>query len=314
MLLILSKTGVSQPNPYMRVDSTMRKTRIKIKSLNDIYLLTNFIRTRFDADSLRLRAAFIWITENISYDVKAYHSENPLAGQLDYVIKKKKAVCAGYAALLKYLCDAFDIECDVVEGYARTSERDVVLNRERLRTNHAWNCVKVNGHWRLVDATWASSAGVEENGVLKYTIKQFDEVYYFTAPEKLILNHLPAKNKYQMVNPLVSERTFKNQLMFLSGFLKDSIVQVVPEKPVIKARMGDTVTIKLRSVARIQLDNFCVYSPSNNKVFYKAEAVKDGDWYEFRYPIQARGYYVIYFCYCYSTSSEPLFAYRLEVE
>lgn len=315
ILLVIAVPGLSQPNPYAGVDSVMRNTRIRIKSLDEIYILTNFIRTRFDADSLRVRAAFIWITENISYDIRAYNQQNPLAGQLDYVIRKKKAVCAGYAGLFKYLCDAFSIECEVVEGYARTGERDVVINRERLRSNHAWNAVKINGHWRLMDPTWAASSCEEENGVLKYCVKEFNEVYYFTPPGKLILNHFPDKNKHQMIHPLVSARTFKEQLLYLPGYQADSIVQVTPSKPIIKAKMGDTVSVKLRSVARFQSHyNFCVFSPSNKKVFYTAPATKDGDWYEFRFPVQARGYYVIYFGYCYIVNSTPLFAYRLEIE
>ena len=97
----------------------MRNYKEKIKSGDDLYKLVNFIRNNFSADSLRLRASFIWITQNIDYDVKAYQKEDPAAAGIDYAIRNKKAICSGYSNLLKYFCDAFKIENRIVEGRAR---------------------------------------------------------------------------------------------------------------------------------------------------------------------------------------------------
>ena len=119
ILLFLSVSGDSQQKPYYRTDSLMRVYQERIKTADELYKVIYYIRTNFKEDSLKLRASFIWITENIAYDVKAFIKEDPIASQINYVIKNKKAVCGGYAALLKYFCDGFNIECEVVEGYAR---------------------------------------------------------------------------------------------------------------------------------------------------------------------------------------------------
>src|SRR5262249_41453918 len=103
---------------YRRVDSIMRAYSKKINSVDELYKLTYFIRSSFDSDSLRLRASVIWITENIDYDVKAWVDEDPRAADMEYVLRKKKAICSGYANLLKYFCDAFDIENEIVTGHA----------------------------------------------------------------------------------------------------------------------------------------------------------------------------------------------------
>ena len=61
-----------------------------------------------------------WLHKNLGPDTiiitNTFHFAN---WQPFDVIKNKKAVCGGYAALLKYFCDGFNIECEVVEGYAR---------------------------------------------------------------------------------------------------------------------------------------------------------------------------------------------------
>jgi hypothetical protein len=66
------------------VDSTMKEYKEKIKSADNLYKVIYFIRNNFKEDSLRLRASFIWITENIAYDVKAFREDNPVAGTIDY--------------------------------------------------------------------------------------------------------------------------------------------------------------------------------------------------------------------------------------
>jgi uncharacterized repeat protein (TIGR02543 family) len=51
------------------------------------------------------------------------------------------AVCDGYASAFKLMCMIEGIECKEVTGWAGE--------------NHAWNKVKIDGEWFVVDATWA---------------------------------------------------------------------------------------------------------------------------------------------------------------
>ena len=156
LFITLSLTGLAQENPYNKVDSLMRGYKEKIKSVDDLYKVVYYIRNTFNADSLRLRAAVIWITENIAYDIKAFQKEDPSAALLSYVIRNKKAICSGYASLVKFFCSSFNIDCEIVEGYGRTGKSKIVMNQSYLRSNHAWNSVKINNTWRLIDATWAA--------------------------------------------------------------------------------------------------------------------------------------------------------------
>ncbi len=109
VFILLSTPCISQSNPYSKVDSLMREYSTKIKSADDLYKVVDYIRNTFSEDSLRFRAAFIWITDNIAYDVKAYQKEDPAAAQLNYAVKNKKAICSGYTSLVKFFCSAFNM-------------------------------------------------------------------------------------------------------------------------------------------------------------------------------------------------------------
>lgn len=64
----------------------------------------------------------------------------------------KKTVCAGYALILKELCDRHGIECQYVEGACNTADQSKGL------LTHAWNIVRINGYLVPVDLTWNAGA------------------------------------------------------------------------------------------------------------------------------------------------------------
>lgn len=297
---------------YHRVDSLMRTYKEKIKSADDLYKVVYYIRKNFQEDSIRLRASFIWITENITYDVKAFQRDDPNAAQLSYVIKHKKAICLGYASLLKYFCDAFSIECFVVDGFARTGKRGVVLNQGGLRSNHAWNAIKINNQWRLLDPTWAAGAldeSDEENLVWR---KGFNELYYFTAPERFILNHFPRQNRFQLVNTLVHEINFKKAPLYTSEFIGDSIQRVFPDTALIRGKTGDTLVFKFKTSG--PMTKMCVWSDVVKKASYTDYVMRKEEWVEFHYPVKVIGTYTIYVGSCSIAQSSALLAYKLEIK
>ena len=73
----------------------------------------------------------------------------------------KQTVCAGYALILKELCDRHGIECQYVEGCTNTT----MLKKGYL--THAWNIVKIKGKNIPIDLTW--SAGKLKRGEMLST-------------------------------------------------------------------------------------------------------------------------------------------------
>lgn len=70
--------------------------------------------------------------------------------------------------------------------------------------NHAWNAIKIDSVWRLVDACWGAG-GYRGNRF----IKSKNLFYFFTPPEELILTHYPDFEEYQFLkNPVSREQFF----------------------------------------------------------------------------------------------------------
>lgn len=288
-LCMAERSVHAQANPYAAVDSIMRACKLKIKSQDELYKLTYFIRTHFTEDSLRFRASFIWITENIAYDVKAYEEGDTKAGQLDYVILNKRAVCGGYAALLKYLCDAFSIPCEIIEGYGRARKQDLVMRQSKLVTNHAWNAVKINGTWRQADATWAAG-GVDENTMKFY--KRYEEIYYFTPPERLVYNHFPTKFGYQYTSQSRTDKEFTRSPLFCTDFLKTDITAVFPDSALVRTKTGDTIEFRFKTTTRFK--SLLVFSPLKEKTDQTLVPVYENDWMKIRYIVKVPGTYELF--------------------
>jgi hypothetical protein len=145
----------------------------------------------------KVRALFRWITDRIAYDVDAYYGvaegDDTPAG----VLARRKAVCEGYANLFKELCDRAGIEAVVIHGYGKGL--GAVPGEDVAALNHAWNAVKIDGAWHLLDVCW--SAGFVER---KQFYKEFMESYYLPLPEQMILDHFPTDPAWQLLRPPVS--------------------------------------------------------------------------------------------------------------
>ena len=131
----------------------------------------------FSTEKEKCRAIFRWITNNIKYDyeVKNDHKKDRVDPLVVY--KTKKAVCAGYASLFQAMCDEVKIKCLYISGEAKSSG-----------IGHAWNIVKLDGYWYVMDVTWASGY---VSGVLsgsKFT-KSFDEEWWMADYTKAIQTH-----------------------------------------------------------------------------------------------------------------------------
>lgn len=293
LAILFLRPGLQAQSPYDRVDSIMRAYDRKVNSEEDLWLLSYFIRNTFAEDSLRLRAAFIWITENIEYDIKAFQTEDPRAAQLSYVLKKKKGICSGYANLLQYFCDTYKIESFVVDGRARSTESDIYVTNTRFKSNHAWNAVKINNQWRLIDATWASGVVADEDEreeVVKDKFhRRLEEFYYFTPPDRFALLHYPSNVRYSYVTKLPAYKDFIQAPLFTTEYVKGPVQAVSPNLALLEAKVGDTLTFRFQSKeAILKVNFFSKYKPNAN---YHVFAEATGDWYEVKYPVTMSGFY-----------------------
>lgn len=118
----------------------------------------------------KCRAVFRWITNNIKYSFKNF-MDDPMS-----VFRKKMGVCAGYAALFKAMCEDVKITCLVISGEAG-NEHD----------KHAWNIVKLDGEWLIMDPTWA--AGKVTNIFATEFKKDYDDSYWMAEYNYFVKTH-----------------------------------------------------------------------------------------------------------------------------
>jgi len=208
----------------------------------------------YTTDLEKVRAIFRWITENIAYAARPRfavsrsalrYKQLPMDTLLAMksvdeivaytVMQKRTAVCNGYARLFKTLCDYSGIRAEVVSGYARGG-----FGNPAFRSNHSWNAVYVDSAWHLVDATWAS-------GFITYAdefIKQYDDYYFFPAPEQFIRSHYPEDLKWSLLDNPPTLREFYQAPFKMTAFMKYGIGSYAPASGVIEAAIGDTVQFR----------------------------------------------------------------------
>ena len=111
-----------------------------------------------------------------------------------YTCKKRSGVCRDFAALFKELCNRSGLPCVVATGRTKSSFGRFFKEFVRLKfraPNHAWNIVKYDGTWHLMDVTWTWVDKIEkyytydEKGRKKYKtkVKRPARDYYNTKPE-----------------------------------------------------------------------------------------------------------------------------------
>jgi hypothetical protein len=141
------------------------------------------------------------------------------------LLESRRGVCGCYANLMKALCDRARVECVVVYGISKNPGDPPGADYRKNR--HAWNAVKIDGQWRLLDATWASGRNV--NGRYQHA---FDGVHFLMPPEQFIFTHFPQDPRWQLLPEQVSYEEFAKLAgvppsFFQLGFGPDQIRQRV---------------------------------------------------------------------------------------
>jgi len=139
----------------------------------------------------KARAIFRWVTDRINYDVDAYFSNRLEKMTADDVLRQRRSICDGYANLFEQLGREAGLEVVTIKGYAKAYGHTAGTRFDK--PNHAWNAIRINGQWRLVDSTWG--AGYVRNG--RY-VKVLTETYFLASPEQMMFSHFPNDETWQL--------------------------------------------------------------------------------------------------------------------
>lgn len=152
----------------------------------------------FTYETEKARAIFTWMHHNIQYDAQSFFAGTVKPATAQSTLSSGLAVCDGYAGLFVDLAERASLQVHKVSGHGKGFGYEELAPGEsipKISTNHAWNCVLMDGGWRLIDATWGAGA---LNGS---TYEQrFDASWFSSTPAEFARRHFPTDPTYQLIS------------------------------------------------------------------------------------------------------------------
>ena len=182
---------------------------------NSIQELAKLLTTQAPTEAEKARIIYSWLAYHIIYDVPAYESGNYGDVSPESVLRNRTTVCSGYANLYAALAQAMGLEAEVIVGYGKGTSYLVGTDN---KVNHAWNAVKINGNWYLMDATWG--AGTVGEGRFQ---PRFNPHYFATPPEQFIYDHYPEQSGWQLLANTYSKTQFDELPRVFPAFFQNQI-------------------------------------------------------------------------------------------
>lgn len=259
-------TGITaQPlnRDFAEVDAHARS----VKGENDLIRLTLALTAPGRDKITKARAIFIWITENIRYDWKAFNKEEELkfpeckTGQdcdevmykwetkyLTGILHKKKALCEGYARLFTRMCDIAGLEAATISGYTKTKLYQI---GNAGQVNHTWNALWLDTTWYLLDPTWAAGYTTEDEntGALNGFVKKYNDYYFLTPFEEFSRNHFPQYTRWVLRPGYTKEKFAANP--YYDPAVISKIRLISPQSGIINGKKGDTIHFRFEYAGTI---------------------------------------------------------------
>ncbi|KAK2463250.1 hypothetical protein APHAL10511_004905 [Amanita phalloides] len=169
--------------------------RHTVTSLDELsYSLTS----PYSSETEKARAIFTWLHHNIAYDAVSFLSGNIRGQSADETLSSGLAVCEGYAGLFCDLVQRAGLQVLKVGGHGKGYGHQALAPGQPAppyNGNHAWNCVLMDGEWRLIDACWGAGF---LNGS---TYTQSFNPRFFTSPAaEFGRQHYPEDPSYQLLS------------------------------------------------------------------------------------------------------------------
>lgn len=183
----------------IKIDSLRYKHALRAPKTQDVNYLARYLRAGAKTERKTIETFFYWISQNIEYDLELCEkldiTENDVS--VKTTIEKKKTICDGYSRLFLALCQAVKIECVKISGVAKSF-------LDEKEGGHAWNVVRINQKWLLVDTTWG--AGAVDISTNTYR-KKVNLNYFCSNPDYFLIEHFPEDEKWQLTdNPITHDQ------------------------------------------------------------------------------------------------------------
>ncbi len=287
VLMLVSFPAFAQD--FVSVDQKIAQYPKKFSSPKE---LAQKINRDFTDEDQKARAIFSWIAFNIDYDVNAYFSKShqqPIKfsyrtqseriAKLEEIrqqkimaaFKSQKTLCHGYSLLFQEICHLVGLQAEVVTGKTKTSQRE--LGKLPTQSTHAWNVVKTNNKWKLIDVTWGAGT---VNEAKRAFVKRFNPGYFFSDPNIFISNHYPDDAQWVLAN--LTQEDFAASPLFFSEYFKSSIRFVGNNLGVISTQQPGTLSLQINNLQTTDVVDFVL---NQNKTAQKYQHKINGNQSDF---------------------------------
>ena len=240
--VIFAQSNVSERyaliNAFEEIDEHVRDCPKEIKSHPD--QLASYLEDVAETDLEKARALYVWLAENISYDAKSINKNKYGDNTAEGVLKSKKAVCAGYANLFELLGKQMGLDILTLGGYSKNTDDEQEWYFVDEEADHAWNVIRIDGEWKVFDATWAAGIAYDDKKGRMVFKKQYTDNWFNLSPYEAIFTHYPEDTSLMFTKSKITLEEYEkfpnvSIIAFTSGLLdaEESFQQSV-NKPAIK--------------------------------------------------------------------------------
>jgi Transglutaminase-like superfamily len=173
--------GAEQKHDYSRADQRAAAASAAIEK--SPLVLGKFLGEGLTDPREKLRAVYQWMALRMNYDTAAYRKGVQITQTAQQALDSRMSSCDGFSTLFADLAKHAGVEVQTVLGYVKDGFHQ---KGEAFKdTNHAWNAVRLDSQWYLIDSTWG--AGFDDGTQF---VRKFDAFYFLTPADHLHLSHL----------------------------------------------------------------------------------------------------------------------------
>jgi transglutaminase superfamily protein len=222
-----------RPTPSQETTDTGEVTRTFQRVLQDrsnpkagdeVKELARALGSSAQSDRQKAYSIYRWLGENISYNVEGLYSGDLGDNSPDAVYRSRTAVCAGYANLFQVMCEEVGLESKIVPGRSRASGNELPPSLRDSDSNHAWNAVKIDGDWQLLDPTWGAGHVTDE----KEFVRDPNDDWFLVDPKVFAFSHLPADPEWQLTSTTLTLEDFQSQPEMKPRFFNSGLELIEP--------------------------------------------------------------------------------------
>lgn len=289
--LFFASTGIAQINvkQYENVDLYVKK--LGALPLLNVASIADTLTQNFTDKTLKSRAIFSWIANNIALDPKAVRSNDNKNIQPENVILNRKTTSLGFSTLVQEMCSLADIRCLTVDGYSKFNTDQIGEMPEDF--NHSWNVIQLGtspSNWYYVDA--AKASGSLDKKFMVFT-PIFSDCYFFSEKNIFNLDHFPDNNAWMLGNGSNTTKAFYDLPIIGTASYIYKTQGFFPEQGFIKSNTTKTnsFTIKLQKNNEISNVSIIIGDGVTQSKLERINFINENGEIKFNYTFKKEGDY-----------------------